>query len=73
MFKHLLSADEMKTSSLVISMLIVIITSVYIVVTKGDLPNNWLTLLMFLIGSVTGINVTNQLKPKNTEEKDKTI
>ena len=60
-WKDGLSIDETKSSSLIISMLIVLIFSLVMYVLRGDITDNLLSLALMLIGIVGGYNIVHDI------------
>lgn len=54
-----ISLDEMKSSSLVISFLVFSGIAIYMLITKGEIPQNLTTLLTIQIGVIGGVNCVN--------------
>lgn len=65
-----LSIDETRVSSLVITFLIAFGVSVYLVLARGDVPSNFLTMTLGLItavGAVNGLSLASQIKNNKIE------
>jgi hypothetical protein len=61
-----LSINEARISALVLGFFVAIGIGGYQVVTDGDISNNVLTLLGYLIMAIAGVNVAHQIKSKKS-------
>lgn len=65
MFKDFLSVDELKASALVLALIISIPFALFHCLQSGDIPDNLLVLLFYLITAITGINLVGSMSSKN--------
>jgi len=60
-FERFFSVDELRISSLVVSLLLLILCAIYFLFKTGNIPSNLVTLLEYVIAGVVGINIGNSL------------
>jgi purine-cytosine permease-like protein len=69
-FKDGLSVNETKVSALIISFLITLGFAMWQVVKFGEISDNVLSLLSYLIMAVAGINITEKFSKKRNDYPD---
>lgn len=64
-FSEIMSIDEMKTSVLSITFIVMVAVSLYMIIVHGDVPPNLMYLLCAQITAIAGVNVISYMGKSN--------